>query len=72
MSSLYCDWCEKKRDTVMTFVEEVEEWTALCRPCAIMYHEDQIWTLKIEQNMIKAESKERAKEEEENGRPRKS
>lgn len=56
----------------MTFVEEVEEWTALCRPCAIMYHEDQIWTLKIEQNMIKAESKERAKEEEENGRPRKS
>lgn len=49
----------------MTFVEGIEEWTALCRHCAIMYHEDQIWTLKIEQNIIKAESKEKDKEENE-------
>lgn len=65
MNPCYCDWCEKKRDTVMTFVEGIEEWTALCRHCAIMYHEDQIWTLKIEQNIIKAESKEKDKEENE-------
>lgn len=54
MSSEFCDWCEKKRDTVLIFVESgMDEWCQLCRPCAIGYHEDEIFKLKFEQNIEK-------------------
>lgn len=49
----HCAWCEKKRDTVCIFIEQTEEYESICRRCAIKYYEEQIWMLKLEQNIVK-------------------
>ena len=50
----YCEWCEKKRDTVRILVDGyMAENCFLCRPCAIKYYKEQIWMLEFEQNIVK-------------------
>lgn len=51
----HCAWCEKKRDTVCIFIEQVEEYENICRKCAINYYEEQIWILKLEENIVNLE-----------------
>lgn len=66
MSSPYCDWCEKKRDTIRLIVPCGDAWSEeflICRKCTIAYYEEQIFILKCEQNMIKPESKQEVKKE---------
>lgn len=53
MNNSKCSWCEKNHNTIAVFIEQIEEWENICRRCAITYYEDQIWTLKLELNILK-------------------
>lgn len=54
MNSLFCEWCEKKRDTVMIFVEkDMDEYCSLCHSCAISYYKDQVCELEAEKFVLR-------------------